>query len=192
MFDIFEQPWTLVGLAVLVLCGMFTFRSVFPEKRRWWQLLVPVLLAVAAFGLDLLVPTDLEKINAVINTGIEAIEQEDCPAIEAIIADDYWDSYHKTKELLMAHCRRELSKPLVVKNKKTSSPIIGISGPNANATVFTLMTFEKDSYVSQNYKSFLLIRAELHFKKQLDNRWLIDRVRIVEIDRQPVDWGDIR
>jgi len=59
MFDIFEQPWTLMGAAVLVLFGMLTFRSFCPEKRRWWQLLVPVFLAVAAFGADMLVQTDL-------------------------------------------------------------------------------------------------------------------------------------
>jgi len=78
MLDIFEQPWTLVGTAVLVLFGMLTFRSFFPEKRRWWQLLVPVFLTVAAFGADMLVQTDTEKINAVINTTIKAVQQEDC------------------------------------------------------------------------------------------------------------------
>jgi len=191
MFDIFEQPWTLVGLAVLVLFGMFTFRSIFPEKRHLWQLLLPAVLAVAAFGLDSLVQTDLEKINAVINAGIKAVEREDCNAIEAIIADDYWDSYHKTKEGLMVHCRRELSKPLVVKNKKTGL-LIGISGPNATATLFTLTTFEKDSYVSESYKSFLLIKVELHLKKLPDERWLIHQVKVLEIDRQPVNWSDIR
>lgn len=66
MFDIFEQPWTLVGAAVLILFGMLTFRSFCPEKRRWWQLPVPVFLTVAAFGVDMLVQTDLEKINFVI------------------------------------------------------------------------------------------------------------------------------
>jgi hypothetical protein len=148
-------------------------------------------LAVAGIGLDLLVQTDLEKINAVINAGVKAVEQEDCLAIEAIIADDYQDSHHKTKEALIAHCRRELSKPLVRKNKKTSS-LIEMSGPNATATLFTLTTFEKDSYISENYKPFLMIKVELHLKKQPDKRWLINRVKVLEIDRQPVDWGDIR
>jgi hypothetical protein len=191
MFDIFEQPWTLVGLAVLVLFGMFTFRSVFPEKRRWWQLLVPVLLAAAAFGLDLLVPTDLEKINAVINRGVKAVEQEDCDAIGAILAEDYRDSRHQTKQALMAHCRRELSKPLLKKNKKTGV-LIRISGPQATATLFTTMIFEKDSYVAQSYKNWLMIKMELYLSKRPDEGWLINRVNVLEIDRQPVSWGDIR
>ena len=191
MFDFFEQPWTLVGVAVLVLFGMFTFRSVFPEKRRWWQLLAPIILAGAGFGLDWLVRTDLEKINAVINKGVKAVEQEDCQAIGAILAADYWDSYHKTKEGLMAHCRRELSKPLLKKNKKTGV-LIRISGPEATATLFATMIFEKDSYVAQSYKNFLMMKVELYLKKQPDKKWLIHRVNVLEIDRQPVSWGDIR
>ncbi|MHC4215343.1 MAG: hypothetical protein ACYSWP_18430, partial [Planctomycetota bacterium] len=70
MLEIFEQPWTLLGAAVLVLFGILTFRSFCPEKRRWWQLLVPVFLIALAFGTDLLVQTDREKINAVIKTAI--------------------------------------------------------------------------------------------------------------------------
>ncbi len=69
MFDFFEQPYTLIGATVLFLFGVLTFRSVLPEKSRWWQLLLPVFVAVAAFGLDTLVQTDLEKINSVISTG---------------------------------------------------------------------------------------------------------------------------
>jgi len=113
MFDIFEQPWTLVGAAVIVLFGMFTFRSFCPERRRWWQLLVPVFLAVAAFGADMLVQTDTEKINSVINTTLKAVQQEDYNAIGAVIANNYSDSYHSTKKHFLDHCRRELSKPLV-------------------------------------------------------------------------------
>ena len=103
MFDFFEQPYTLIGAAVLVLFAMLTFRSVLPEKRRWWQLLVPALVVAAAFGMDFAVRTDLEKINAVINTCIKAVEEEDLVAIEAVIADDYRDSHHNTKRDLMRH-----------------------------------------------------------------------------------------
>ncbi|UCE47264.1 MAG: hypothetical protein JSW47_16875, partial [Phycisphaerales bacterium] len=63
MFDFFEQPYTLIGGAVLVLFGVLTFRSVLPEKRRWWQWLLPMVLAGSAFGLDAMVQTDSEQIN---------------------------------------------------------------------------------------------------------------------------------
>lgn len=191
MFEIFEQPWTLVGTAVLVLFGMLTFRSFFPEKRRWWQLFVPVLITVAAFGLDMLVQTDREKINSAINTAIKAVQQEDCSAIEAVIANNYSDSYHSTKKQLLDHCRRELSKPLVDKGKKTGL-LIDITDSNAIAILFTKIIFDKNSYISQNYKSFLQVKARLSLRKQPDKRWLISRIEILELDRQPTNWNHIR
>jgi len=191
MFDIFEQPWTLVGVAVLVLFGMLTFRSFCPEKRRWWQLLVPVFLTVAAFGVDMLVQTDLEKINSVINTAIKGVQREDCSAIEAAIANNYSDSYHNTKKHFLDHCRRELSKPLVDKGKKTGL-LIDISDSNATAILFAVIIFDKNSFISQNYKSFLLVKARLSLRKQPDKKWLISRIEILELDRQPTNWNRIR
>lgn len=191
MFDFFEQPYTLIGAAILVLFGVLTFRSVLPEKRRWWQLLLPVFVAVAAFGLDTLVQTDLEKINSVINTIIKAVEEEDCNAIEAIIAEDYRDSYHNTKRHLLTHCRQRLTPSLIEKNKKTAS-LVELSPPNAIATLFMLTTFDKNSSISVNYKSFLFLKIELRLQKQHDKTWLINRAEILELDRHPAKWNDIR
>ncbi len=191
MFDFFEQPYTLIGAAVLLLFGILTFRSVVPEKRYWWQLLLPVLVAVAAFALDMLVQTDLEKINSTINTIIKAVEEENCNAIETIIAENYRDSYHDTKMHLLTHCRQRLTPSLVEKNKKTAS-LVEISPPNAIATLFMLTTFDKNSSISVNYKSFLYSKIELHFQKQDDKTWLINRAEILALDRQPAKWNDIR
>jgi len=191
MFDFFEQPYTLIGAAVLVLFVILTFRSVLPEKRRWWQLLLPVFVVVAAFALDLLVQTDLEKINSVIKTVIKAVEEEDCNTIEAVIAENYSDSFHNTKSNLMRHCRRTLTPSLIEKNKKTAS-LVEVSPPRATATLFMLTTFDKNSSIAVNYKSFLFSKIELHFQKQLDKTWLINRAEILELDRQPAKWNDIR
>ena len=191
MLEIFDKPWTLLGAAVLILFGMLTFRSIFPEKRHWWQLLVPVFLTVAAFGVDMLVQTDLEKINSVIKAAIKAVQQEDCSAIETAIANNYSDSYHSTKKHLLDHCRRDLSKPLVDKGKKTGL-LIDISDSNATAILFAAIIFDKNSYISQNYKSFLLIKARLSLRKQPDKRWLISRIEILELDRHPTSWKGIR
>ncbi|MHC4203507.1 MAG: hypothetical protein ACYSTT_02570 [Planctomycetota bacterium] len=190
MFDIFEQPWTLVGVAVLVLFGMLTFRSFCPERRRWWQLLIPVFLIAAAFSIDMFVQTDLEKINAVIEVAINAVQQEDYRAIEAVIADDYSDSNHSTKQHLLEHCRRELSKPLVDKIKKAARKI-DISDSNATANLFLVIILDKNSYLAQ-YKSFLMVKSRLSLRKQPDKRWLISRIEILEIDRQPFNWSRIR
>jgi ketosteroid isomerase-like protein len=191
MFNVFEQPYTLLGAAVLVLLAVLTFRSVFPEKRRWWQMLIPVVIAGAAFGLDALVQTDLEKINAVIDKGVKAIQNEDYNAIARILSADYSDSYHDTKEQLLAHCRRVLPRAMVRKHNKTGV-MIKITGPEATAVVFTTLIFDKNSYVSQSYKPFLWTKSRLTLRKQPDGRWLISRIEVLEIDRQPVNWSRIR
>ena len=191
MFDIFEQPWTLLGASVIILFAILTIRSVWPEKRRWWQLLIPVAIAAVGFGLDFLVQTDLEKINALIDTGIKAVEEEDCSAIETIIADNYRDSFHNTKKDLMSHCRIQLTPGLVAKSKK-SACLVELSPPTATATIFILLTFDKDSYISREYKSFMQVKAKLYLQKQPNKGWLITRAEVLEIDRQPVNWRQVR
>ena len=191
MFDIFHQPWTLLFAAIIVLFVMLIVRRILPEKRRWWQWLLPVFLAVAAFGLDWLVKTDLEKINALIKTGIKAVEQENADAVGAIISPNYSDSYHNTKEHLMNYCTLMLSEPLVEKNKKIAL-VIELSPPKATATLTVLIRFDKESFIYQNYKPTLLTKTELHLRKQPDKQWLIHRAEVLELDRRPVNWKNIR
>ena len=191
MFDVFEQPWTLVGAAVLLLFGILTFRSVLPEKRHFWQLLLPVFVVISAFGLDTAVQTDLEKINSVIDTAIKAVQEEDCNAIDTIIAGNYHDSFHSTKKHLMTRCRLKLTPSLIVKNKKTAS-LVKLSPPNATVVLFMLTTFDKNSSISEDYKSFLLTKMELSLQKQLDKTWLISRAEILALDRQPANWSYVR
>jgi hypothetical protein len=191
MFDLFEQPWTLVGAAVLVLFGMLTFRSVLPEKRRWWQLAVPAFIVAAAFGTDLLIQTDREKIYALLKKGMKAIEQEYPNALAAIISADYYDSYHNSKEELMAHTWRQMERSGVQKIKKNSA-LIQVSPPHASATIIVLVRFEQDSYIAQNYKPWLLIKIRINFQKQPDKSWLINRAEVLEVDKQPVQWRQVK
>lgn len=191
MFNIFEQPWTLVVAAVLVLYVTLRFRSIFPAKRNWWQWLVPPLLAMTAFGLDFFVQTDLEKINAVIDRGVKAVEEENPDAIETIISANYQDSYHDSKEQLMSHCRNELSRNRVEENKKIGSQI-EISPPEANVILRVRIIYDKDSYIALNYKQSFLVKVQLCLQKQPDKKWLINKAELLELDRQPVNWEQIR
>lgn len=198
MSIIFEQPWPLLIAAGIVLLLVVIFRSVFPQKRRWWQWLLPAVLAVAAFGLDFLVETDREKINAVIETGLKAVEKENPDAIEAIIADNYRDSYHKTKGELMRHCRIALEEPLVEKGIKRIQSV-EISLPKATAVFTVRLIFDKRSYIYQSFKQQMLVKAAVNLQKQTNGtavrhgqaHWLITRTEILELDSRPVNWQDI-
>jgi len=49
-----------------------------------------------------------------------------------------------------------------------------------------------EAYVSQNFVSFLQMKAEINLQKQTNNKWLINRIEIREINRQPTGWNQIR
>lgn len=191
MFNIFEHPWGLIAVAAVAALILLILRSVAPQKCRWWLWLLPVLLVVAAFGLDFLVETDLEKINAVIGKGVKAVQEEDPDAIEMIIADDYADSYHSSKSVLMEHCEEVLSEPLIEKTiGRTVS--VDIQGPKATAIFTVRVLFDKRSFIYQNYKQQMMTEVQADLRKQPDGRWLIKRVELLKIDFQPAKWQSIK
>ncbi len=180
-----------LALAVAVLLTLQIIHVIGVYKRRRWQWLLPIILVVAAFGLDFVVHTDLEKINTLINTAIKAVEQENCDAIEALISANYSDSYHNTKDDLMYHCRDLLSEPLAEKSKKMGLKI-EISPPKAAVTLTVIIHFDKQRHAYREIKPFVILKIKLDLQREQDNRWLINRAEILEIDRQPVKWRDIR
>ncbi len=190
MFNLFEQPWTLLAAAVVALLVLLIFRTVFPDKRRWWHFALPIILAASAFGLDLLVQTDPEKIQTAINTTLKAAEKENPDTIDQIISDNYSDSYHNTKQALMHYCRTWLAQPLIKKNYKTILQT-DISGQQAVVTLTVRTVFEQQSVVARNYKPIIVTKARLNLEKQHD-KWHIRRVEILELDHRPVRWRDIK
>lgn len=190
MSNIFEQPWLLLIAAVLLLIVLLIVRAVLPEKRHWWQWFVPLLIAAAAFGLDFLVQTDIEKITEVIKTASKAVEEENPAAIEPIISPDYSDSYHITKTRLISHCRARLAEPLIEKNITRISEI-NIQGSKATALFTVRIVFDKRSYIYQSFKQLMLIKIQAELQKQADGEWLISRAEILTIDRQPAKWKHI-
>ena len=191
MWNFFEQPWTLIGIAIVALLVVLTVRDMLSEKRRWWLLAIPFLIAAAGICLDVFVKTDLEKVRSVLNTGIEAVEQENCGAIEPIIAEDYSDSYHNSKAALMQHCRRLFSEPLIAKNKKRP-PFVEVSGSTARIIVVVVAHFDKRSRYASLGKPFVMVKTELRLRKDDHNKWRIHRAEVLEIDKQPMSWSAVR
>ena len=211
MFNLFDHPWGLMTVAIIVLLGLLMFRRILPEKQNPWLWLLPALLVAAAFAFDFLVETDTEKINALINTAVLAVEEENPNAIEPIISDNYHDSFHNTKSSLMSHFRMRLSEPLIEKNIKRIVSM-DISPPTATAVFTVRIIFDKQSFVYQNFKSQMLTKVKLHLQKEQYrptagisksqskiknqkskiNGWLISRVELLEIDRRPTGWQDLK
>ncbi|MHC4075911.1 MAG: hypothetical protein ACYSRZ_05805 [Planctomycetota bacterium] len=195
MFNIFEQPWTLlVASAVLLLI----LKLLSLPKKLWYLWLTPLLLAGIALPLDHFIKTDREKINHLVNSVLDAFEQENAAAISVLISADYKDSYHNSKTALVSYCKSLLSGPLIEKNQKTSA-VINITAPDATAVLMVWTTFDKAGFVYQ-YKAYQLTEVKLYLQKQslpeskspISDCWLICRAEILEIDHRPADWRNIK
>jgi hypothetical protein len=192
MWDVFEQPWTLLGAAVIVLLVVLTVRAVLPEKKRWWQWLLPLGVAALAVALDAMVATDLEKINGLVKAGIRAAEQEDIPTIARLLSEDYEDSYHKSREAALGHCRSRLVPPAIEKVRKFASEV-KITSPDAVATFTVLVQFDKDSFWARNYKPGAMVVLQFYLRKQSDGTWRVRRAEVLEVDKMAVtSWGVAR
>ena len=191
MWNIFEHPWSLIAAAIVVLLVVVIVRSFAPQKHRWWFFALPVLIIIAAFVLDFLFHTNNELIKTAINSVIAAVEEEDCNAIEAVIAENYRDSKHRSKRSLMANCASRLSSPIIDKVIKRIVSI-EIESPNATAVFTARIMFDKESEIYQGFRREMFTRVELDFQKQSDEKWLISRAEILEIDLQPAGWKDIQ
>jgi hypothetical protein len=189
MWNIFEQPWTLLGIAILLSFVVAITRLFLQNKRHTFiyaGFTLSIFLAFAAFAIDILVKTDLEKIKNVIQVCVKAVEEENCDAIEKILSEQYSDSRHKSKTMIMAHCKVALADPLVEKNiKKIFS--IEISPPNATAIFTVRILFDKQGMAYQNFVRLMLVKAQVNLQKENDN-WLINRTEILEINQQPMSW----
>ena len=101
MWNITEQPWTLLTAAVIALLVFAIIKNSLSDKYRLLCWFIPVLIASLGLGLDYFIKTDTEQIKAIIKICVKAVENEQPDVIEPLVADDYQDSMHKNKKEIM-------------------------------------------------------------------------------------------
>ena len=69
MFDIFQQPWTLL---ITAIAGWFVLLLLHGDSRLWWQSHLVIFLAVAVFAVDMLVGAGLFKFSKTVTLVIQA------------------------------------------------------------------------------------------------------------------------
>jgi hypothetical protein len=190
MSYIFEQPWLLLTAAALSLAVTITIRQAFLEKSRPWHFSIPVLLVIAAFGLDFFIRTDLEKINLLIKTGMRAVENDRPDLIDRIISPDYFDSYHSSKDMLMEHCRNILNRLKIEKNKKLDMKI-ETSPPTAAINLEVLTKFDEGKLPKEFPARFVKTKLKLNLEKVRGKKWLIKRLEPLEINNHRARWKDV-
>jgi hypothetical protein len=193
MFNIFEYPFVGIGLAVVSMIALWIFGAFFPQKRRRWHFAVPFVIAILAFAVAFFVQTDREKILSAVGKGIKAFELQNIEPISQIIADDYSDAAHSSKELILAYCQA-LFQTAAVEKVTTFSRNTEINGVKAVFTTEALVKFTENSEIARMGKAFLIVKARFYFKKTQAqaNKWLINSSEILELDRNPVSWNQLR
>jgi hypothetical protein len=191
MWNIFEYPFTGIASAVLLLAGIRLFRILKPDKKLRRPLLVPVVIIVLSFAIAFFVQTDREKILGAINKGIKAFEEQKIEPIKEIIADDYFDAAHSSKEHIIAYCQA-LFETAMIDRITFISQKMEIENNKAAFTTEAFAKFAEESEITKMGKPFLIVKARFYFKKTPDKKWLINSSEILELDRIAVNWRQIR
>jgi hypothetical protein len=189
MWNVFEQPWTLLVTAAVLLLLVVCIRPFVNEKykRRLW--LIPLLVAAIGLVLDFAVYTDREKIEDVLDKGVTAIENEDCDGIAAIIANNYSDSIHSDKADLIRNCRRILQPPLISKIYDSILDM-NINGNAATVTVLNRIFFDEENELV-GPKTVIFINVRMELEKGTDGNWLVSQTEILAVDGRPSQWENI-
>jgi hypothetical protein len=189
MWNVLEQPWTLLITAAVLLLLVACIRPFVNEKykRRLW--LIPILVAVMGPALDLAVRTDREKIEDVLDTGVTALENEDCDVIASIISQNYSDSIHSDKADLIRSCRNILEPPLISK-VYDSILDMNISGNSASVTVLGRIFLDKENKLVGTTE-VIFIKAQIELEKGSDGKWLISQTEVLTVNNRPTEWRNI-
>jgi hypothetical protein len=184
--NIFQTPWLLLTVSVILLGVTAVIRQTWPQKRRWWQIPVFVVLAAAAFGIDYFVKTDYEKVEQVIVNDIKAAIRQDFNGISSTISGEYSDTIHKSKEDFMVACRSILSRVLMEKAVKRRC-VITVSSEEASAELIIRIHLKPESQYAA-VSTLMFVEMKISFRKNPDGEWLVRNTEILSVNNQPLNW----
>lgn len=186
MFNIFQQPWGLLAVSFILLVVVYIMRTSYPEKQKWWHLLIPVFVITLAFGLDYLVKTDQEKIKGVLNAVITATMDRDFDAVGTLIAEDYSDRHHPTKQSILLTCKFLVNAHNFKSITLTSHNIV-VDRQKADAEMLVRLRSDP-SNTAMPTPEYNYAKLKLILTKKPDETWLIKSTQLVEVNKNPVNW----
>lgn len=189
MYDIFQSPWVLIGVSAAVWLVAAIIRVMFPEKKHWWHMAAAVVIFAAAFGVDYFVQTDREKIDSLIDRGIEATVAADVEGVGAIIGDNYADRVHKSKADFVDTCRAYFRRPTVesIKRSYYKVTITGISAVVDMNAVVHLAGENSEMPTIQ----MIPVKLKIACTRNGEKDWTVSSADLVEMNNNPVNWNDI-
>ena len=189
MTSVFEKPWLLLTVAAVLLVAASVACQFKPTWKRW-PYLVPLLVAVCAFGLDRLVETDSEQIRSMLTTCRQLVLDNRIQQMAPCISDTYRDSAHPSKQSLLQAAEaitRSASFEKIVERGHT----LKVDGDTAVSRVrFRVhLNTQKSQYAIGG--GLLFVSLEIHYTRQPDGRWQIQQVILQSVNDQPMGWDHV-
>ena len=189
MTNIFQTPWLLLFISLVLLMVVAVLRQSYPEKQRWWQLLLPLVLAIIALGLDYFVKTDYEKVKHMIKCARDAVVAEDADALATTLSPGYSDRSHNSGDKLVSFMRSFFTTTKIDKAPQTTGQIV-INAPTATAENVYRVHVEPNSAYTQA-ATLYYVKVRLRLTKNADAQWLITGCELLELNFQPFHWRDL-
>ena len=187
MWNVFENGWLLLTLAGVALVAASLVRQ---EKPEWGYkpLLVPLLLAAMAFGLDTAFTTDYEAVSAIVPECKRASVKADANRIMEFISPDYTDKAHRNKAALKRAIESILPRASI-NRVRTQSHTISIEADKAQSELKVVVRLNNDNqYTGAGGLFFVEMKFEY---EKVEKKWSIRHMELISINNQPMDWGDI-
>ena len=190
MVNIFQSPWSLLIVSGVVLVVVTFIRERHPEKSRWWQPVLPLLVAGAAFGADMLVVTDHEAVETVVDSVMQAVIVQDAEKIDGFISESYCDTSHRSKEKLATYCQRLLREPVAEKVKYRYF-LLDITAPDAQVETEIVVHLHPESRYAM-VGTLTFVKMKIALKKGSDKDWLITGSEITSVNNNKIGWNMCR
>ena len=190
MTNIFQTPWLLLSISLVSLIVVTIVRRNSPEKSLWWLLLLPLVMAILAFGLDYFIKTDFEKVKHTIKCARNAIVAEDADALAMTLSPKYSNRSHKSGKQLVNFMRSFFTTTQINKAPQRGGKIVIDNATTATAENTYRVHVEPNSAYTQA-ATIYFVKVKLHLTKNADAQWLITGCELMELNSQPFHWGDL-
>lgn len=188
MWNVFESYWLLLTIAGIALIVVSMLRQDHPEWGRK-PLLIPMVLAALAFGLDAGFKSDAEYLRYVITSAKDAAADNDVRTLMRFISPNYSDAKHKSRNALDSSMKYYLGKADITKIKTHSHILTLDSKTSAGSEWNCVLHLDRDSQYTAAGQ-IVYIGMKFEFEK-IGKKWLIKRAELVSVNGDRMGWNSV-
>ena len=187
MWNVFENCWLMLTLAGIAFVAASIVRQ---EKPEWGYkpLLIPVLLAALAFGLDYAFTTDYEAVSGIVPACKRAAVEGDAGRIMGFISPNYSDRNHRNRDAFRQRVQNTITGSSIKKIITKSHPV-EIDGDQAQSKLGIAVILNNDSQYAA-YGTYYPVEMKFEYEK-IAKKWYIRSMDLTSVNNQSMNWGAI-